>query len=35
MTLMVEPLQLTSLIVNDPPPGEITEPTSWSDPQLF
>jgi hypothetical protein len=35
MTLMLEPLQLTSLIVNDPPFGEITEFESWSDPQLF
>jgi hypothetical protein len=35
MTLMLEPLQLTSLIVNDPPFGAITEFESWSDPQLF
>jgi hypothetical protein len=35
MTLMVDPLQLTLLIVNDPPFAGITELTSWSDPQLF
>jgi hypothetical protein len=35
MTLMLEPPQLTLLIVKDPPFGAITEFTSWSDPQLF
>jgi hypothetical protein len=32
---MLEPPQLTLLIVADPPFGAIAELPSWSDPQLF